>query len=163
MRLGDEAEYRALKNEWHTTPSVDGKEITLRAMGRNQNLDLLPDYFNFLFTEVATQDKHTGAMALAANATTRGSLWKYIQENFDTIHADLSKNMVVLDRFLKLSLAKFNTKEAEQEIAKFFEGKDNRGYDRTLGVTKDTILSRASYKERDGKIILEWLRANGYA
>ncbi|RDL38483.1 Metalloproteases (Zincins), catalytic [Venustampulla echinocandica] len=163
MRHGDKSEYQALKKEWQTTTSIDGKEISLRAMGRLRNLELLPDYLDFIFTTVATQDKHTGAMALAANSETRDPLWKYIQENFDTIYASLSKNMVVLDRFLKVSLQKFNGKEVEQEISIFFEPKDNRGYDRTLNVIRDTILSRAAYKERDGKLILEWLKTHGYA
>ncbi|TVY83728.1 Aminopeptidase [Lachnellula suecica] len=163
MRHGDKAEYTALKNEWHTTPSVDGREIALRAMGRIQNTDLLDDYLSFIFTEVATQDVHTGGMALAANTKTRALFWKYIQDNFASIHERLSKNMVVLDRFLKLALQKFNDRESEKEIRAFFEGKETRGYDRTLGVVSDTILGRAAYKERDAAVILEWLKAHGYA
>lgn len=163
MRYGDKSEYQALKNEWQTTTSIDGKEISFRAMGRLRNLELLPDYLDFLFNTVPTQDKHTGGMALAVNSETRESLWRYIQDNFDTIYKSLSKNMIVLDRFLKVSLGKFNDKKTEKEISTFFEGKDNRGYDRTLNVVKDTILSRASYKERDSKIVLEWLKTHGYA
>lgn len=132
-------------------------------MGRLQNLDLLPDYLKFLLTDVATQDVHTGGAALAMNHKTRALFWKHIQENFETIYARFSKNIVVLDRFLKLSLQKFNDRETEQEIKKFFAGRDNRGYDRTLGVVSDTILGRASYKERDAGVILEWLKIHGYA
>ncbi len=106
---------------------------------------------------------HTGAMALGANPRTRRALWKYIQENFDTIKEKLGKNMVVLDRFLRLSLIKFNDVEAEKEIAAFFKDKDNRGYDRTLAVVSDTILGKAKYKERDGKVILEWFKEHRYA
>jgi aminopeptidase N len=163
MRHGDTAEYEALKKEWHTTPSVDGKEIALRAMGRIQNTDLLPDYLKFIFTDVATQDVHTGAMALAANPKTRALWWKYIQDNFESIYASLSNNLIILDRFVKVSLQKFNDREAEKEIKAFFEGRDNRGYDRTLGVVSDTILGRAAYKERDASAILEWLKTHGYA
>lgn len=163
MRHGDTAEYNALKKEWLTTTSVDGKEITLRAMGRLQNTTLLPDFLEFLFKDVATQDKHTGGMALGANPKTRYEFWQYIKENFDTIHASLSKNMVVLDRFIKLSLQRFNDKKAAEDIATFFKDKDNRGYDRTLGIVNDTILGRATYKERDAAVILEWLKAHGYA
>ena len=100
---------------------------------------------------------------LAANSATRPGLWKYIQDNFDPIKEKLGKNMVVLDRFIKQSLIRFNDREVEKEIAKFFEGKDNRGYDRSLKVISDTILGRAAYKERDGKVVLEWLNAHGYA
>lgn len=163
MRHGDKSEYEALKTEWQTTPSVDGKEIALRALGRVQNTDLLPDFLKFLFTDVATQDLHTGGMALAANPKTRALFWSYIQENFESIHSRLGKNMVVLDRFLKLSLQKFNDKETEKEITKFFEGKDNRGYDRTLKIVSDTILGRAAYKKRDASVTLEWLKTHGYA
>jgi CHAD domain-containing protein len=160
---GGKSEYTALKKEWQTTASVDGKEISLRALGRIRDLDLLQDYLEFLFTDVKTQDMHTGASALAINAKTRSGFWKYIQENFDSIKEKLDKNMVVFDRFIKESLNKFNDKETEKDIAKFFEGKDNRGYDRTLNVVSDMILSRAAYKDRDRKVIMEWLTAHGYA
>jgi aminopeptidase N len=163
IRTGGRSEFDALKAEWHSTTSIDGREIALRALGRIQDTALLSEYLSLLFNDVATQDMHTGAAALSANPRTRAGLWKYIQENFDTIKGKLGKNMVVLDRFLRLSLNKFNDRETEKEIAAFFKDKDNRGYDRTLGVVSDTILGKATYKERDGKVILEWLKAHGYA
>jgi hypothetical protein len=49
------------------------------------------------------------------------------------------------------------------EISRFFEGKDNRGYDRSLKVISDTILGRAAYRARDRAVLLEWLTAHGYA
>ena len=79
------------------------------------------------------------------------------------IKEKLGGNMVVLDRFLRLSLNKFTDLEAEQDIATFFKGKDNRGYDRTLGVVSDTIKGRAAYRKRDKEILLEWLKAHSYA
>ncbi|KAE8446421.1 hypothetical protein EG329_012026 [Mollisiaceae sp. DMI_Dod_QoI] len=163
IRTGGKSEYEPLKKEWQTTTSIDGKEIALRALGRIQDVDLLPDYLNLLFYDVAVQDMHTGAVALATNPRTRHGLWKYIQDNFDPIKERLGKNMVVLDRFLKMSLNKFNDRQTEKDIAKFFEGKDNRGYDRTLSIVSDTILGRATYKERDAAVILEWLKTHGYA
>jgi aminopeptidase N len=156
-------EYNSLKQEWHTTTSIDGREITLRAMGRLQTPALLTDYLTFLFTSVATQDIHTGAVALAANSTARLGLWYYIKEHFEAVREKLGGNMVVLDRFLKMSLQKFSNRGMEKEIAGFFEGRDNRGYDRMLRVVKDTILGRAGYRERDGEAILGWLKANDYA
>lgn len=113
--------------------------------------------------QVATQDMHTGATILASNPVTRPGLWKWIRENFDAIKQRLGANMVVLDRFIKRSLIKFNDRESAREIAQFFEGRDNRGYDRSLKVISDTILGRAAYKERDGKVLLEWLTEHGYA
>jgi hypothetical protein len=163
IRTGGKTEYDALVKEWHTTPSPDIKETILRALGRIQDISLLPSYLSLVFEKVPTQDMHTGASALAVNPRTRPELWKYIQENFTDIREKLGKNMVVLDRFLRLSLTKFNDVGTEKEISAFFEGKDNRGYDRTLGIVSDTIIGRAAYKERDAKVILEWLKAHGYA
>ena len=71
--------------------------------------------------------------------------------------------MVVMELFIRHSLKSFTDWKTEQEITEFFEGRDNSGYDRALEVVKDTILGRATYKERDAAAILEWLRANGHA
>ncbi|TGO86933.1 hypothetical protein BPOR_0265g00040 [Botrytis porri] len=162
VRYGDRSEYEALKKEYRETTSVDGKEIVLRAMGRVQTPELISDYFEFLFKEVATQDVHTGASALAANTKTRYQLWQYIQDNFDPVKERLSANMVVFDRFIRLSLSAFSDDSVNKEIEKFFENKDNRGYDRSLAIIGDTIKGRAALKSRDRKVILEWLQTNGY-
>ncbi|RKF60679.1 Alanine/arginine aminopeptidase [Erysiphe neolycopersici] len=159
---GENSEYQALKNEWFKTTSIDGKEIALRALGRIQVPQVHTDYLDFLFKEVAIQDIHTGAMALSANPKARLTLWRYIQTHFNQIRSRLGKNMIVLDRFLRVSLTKFNEREIEREIAAFFANKDNRGYDRTLRIISDTILGRAAYKERDRVELLGWLKSHGY-
>lgn len=64
-----------MKKEWRETPSVDGKEIALRAMGRIQDLALLPDYLDFLFHEVATQDKHTGKLQILEHMVSCSSIF----------------------------------------------------------------------------------------
>ncbi|PQE12886.1 hypothetical protein CJF30_00002794 [Rutstroemia sp. NJR-2017a BBW] len=162
IRNGGRAEYDALKKEWYETTSVDGKEIILREMGRVQDPELVSDYFEFLFKEVPTQDTHTGAVALASNSKTRYQLWEYIQKHFDPIKERLSANMVVFDRFLKVSLTNFADEKVNDEIRNFFKDKDNRGYDRTLAIVEDLIRSRAAMKSRDRDVILEWLKTNGY-
>lgn len=163
VRYGTGAEYSALKKEWQTTTSIDGKEICLNALARLQTPELLSDFLSLLFRDVSTQDMHTGAIGLAANAKTRHGLWLYIQENFDDIRSRLGQNMVVMELFIRHSLKSFTDRKTEKEIADFFEGKDNSGYDRALAVVKDTVLGRAAYRERDGAAILGWLKANGHA
>lgn len=163
IRYGGKSEYEALKNEWSTTSTIDGKETALASLGSIQDPALLPDLLSFIFSSVAVQDMHTPASAIAANSKTRAGLWNFIKENWEMVREKLGGNMVVLDRFLKLSLQKFTDLDSERDIAKFFEGKDNRGYDRTLGVVSDTIKGRAGYRARDKDVLLEWLKARGYA
>ena len=71
--------------------------------------------------------------------------------------------MVVLDRYLKNCLTKFASHEIDQDIKDFFGQKDNTGYDRGLIQVSDTIRGNATYKERDEQLLLDWLRAYGYA
>lgn len=115
-----------------------------------------------MFTTVAIQDMHTAASSLAANPKTRAGLWDFIKKNWEMVREKLGGNMVVLSRFLNLSLQKFTDLELEQDVATFFNGKDNRGYDRILGVVSDTIKGRASYRKRDKEILLGWLKAHNY-
>jgi aminopeptidase N len=133
-------------------------------MGRVQTVDLARDFLDFTFSPaVAVQDIHSAAASLAQNSKVRGPLWEYIKEHWDSkVYPALSGNMVVFERFLKCSLNKFASFEVERDIQKFFEGKDNRGYDRGLGVIVDTITAAAKYKERDATLVREWLNVHGY-
>ncbi len=161
---GGASEYEAVKNEYLNTRSVDGKEICLQSLGRAPTPELARDFLDFLFSDqVALQDKHSGAISLASNSKTRLLLWQYLRDNWTRVHGILSSNPVVLDRLLKMCLTKFASHDVERDIATFFEGKDNRGYDRSLGVISDTIRGNANYKERDEQRVLEWLQAHGYA
>jgi aminopeptidase N len=136
----------------------------LLSLGRTKNLDLIEDFTNFLFSDkVATQDIHSGAMALAANFKARLFFWEYIKTNWETVEQKMAKNKVVLQRFVRLALSKFAAHKIEQDITTFFQDKDKSGFDRGLVIVSDAIRSNANYKERDEKSLLEWLQAHGYA
>ena len=157
-------EFEALQKHFRTTTSVDGKEIILQSLGHVADTKLADKFLNFLFSpEVAVQDIHSGASSLATNPSTRHILWKYIKTNWDSIvYPKLSSNMVVLDRFLRITLTNFANEEIAYEIRDFFKSKDNTGYDRSLGVIQDSIKSNAAYRERDADVLREWLSAHGY-
>jgi aminopeptidase N len=156
--------YEAVKKFYLNTKSVDGKEIALQSLGRVQTPELATEYLDFNFSDkVAVQDRHSAAIALAANGKTRLALWEYVKAHWDDkVFATLSGNMVVLERFLRVALNKFASYEVKKDIESFFEGKNQRGYDRGLGVVKDTIEGQAKYKERDVEVVREWLNAHGY-
>ncbi|KAF2085743.1 hypothetical protein K490DRAFT_46004 [Saccharata proteae CBS 121410] len=160
---GPEA-YEAVKQEYLSTKSIDGKEICLQSMGRVQTPELAKQYLDFSFSgAVPVQDRHSPAASLSANAKTRHALWEYIKANWDTkVFPELSGNMVVLDRYVKLSLGKFSSYEVAEDVKRFFEGKDVSGFDRALAQSNDIITGGAAYKERDGGLVREWLGAHGY-
>lgn len=161
---GGRKEYDSVKEEYLHTDSVDGKEICLAALGRAKDAGLVKDYLDFVFSDkVAIQDVHSGAVSLAANSQVRHLLWEYMKNNWSTVEGRLSANNVVFERFVRMGLAKFADHGIGEDIASFFKGKDTSAYDRALVIVSDSIRTNARYKERDEKLVLEWLRAHGYA
>jgi len=165
VTYGGKEAYEAVKHDFLTTTTVDGKETALHALGRVQTTDLATEYFNFLLHSgsVAIQDVHSGAIALAANPKTRDTLWQLIKKDWSTVKEKLFGNPVVLDRFVRVSLNKFTSVEVADDIKSFFADKDNKGYDRSLGIVQDTVRAHADYVKRDRALIEEWLSVHGYA
>lgn len=163
IKNGGEEAYKAVQKEYKTTSSIDGKEITLQSMGSVQTEDLAVDYLKFAFGgNVAIQDLHSVGASLANNSKVRHAVWEYIKQEWPMIREKLGGNMVVLERFLRMSLQKFASAEVEKDIEKFFSDKDTTGYDRGLAVVSDTIKGNARYRERDLETTREWLSAHGY-
>ncbi|KAK5730403.1 hypothetical protein LTR15_000340 [Elasticomyces elasticus] len=164
VKNGGEEEYKAMQKEFSTTTSVAGTEQALVGMGQVQTPDLAKEYLGWAFNgTVAIQDMHTVGGALGANSKVRGTLWTFIKDNFPMLREKLGGNMVVLERFLRMSLQKFASLEVEKDIQAFFKDKDNAGYDRGLAVVSDTVKGNARYRERDTEVVKEWLSAHGYA
>lgn len=156
---GGAEEYNAIVNEYLSTTSVDGREITLSALGRVRKPELIEEYLKFMLSDnVKTQDKHTPAISLSANTDARRALWEFVKANWETIYKQLSGNMVVLDRFLKNSLNKFASQEVLDDIQAFFKNKDNAGYERGLDIVSDTVRGNISWVQRDTDAVAGWLK-----
>ncbi|KAK5133365.1 hypothetical protein LTR08_007799 [Meristemomyces frigidus] len=164
VKNGGEDAYRAVQNEYLTTTSIDGKEITLSSMGQVQTAELAKDYLIWGFTsgKVAIQDVHGVGVSLANNSKVRNTLWEFIKEHWPMLREMLGGNMVVLERALRMCLQHFADFKVLEDIEAFFKDKDNTGYDRGLAVASDTIRGNAKYQERDMEIVREWLKAHGY-
>lgn len=164
VREGGKSAYEAVQREYLNTTSIDGKEICLTALGKVQSTNLVNDFLDFQYSDkVAIQDIHTGSFSLATNSRARNAFWAYVKEHWEPVSKKLSGNPVIMDRYLKTTLSKYASHEVEKDVAKFFEGKDTKGYDRGLVQVSDTVKANASYKERDQELVLEWLKAHGYA
>ncbi|KKA30158.1 hypothetical protein TD95_005376, partial [Thielaviopsis punctulata] len=161
-----------VKNEWFTTKSVDGKIISLSALGATPDAEIIEKtLLPFLFAlsppvaakdSAPSADMHALGGTLAANPLGRPAQWKFMQENWEQCLAKLG-NPVVVDRFVKVSLSAFTETKYIDEIDAFFADKDTSSFNRTLETAKDNIRARASYRERDGASLKAWLVENGYA
>lgn len=163
----------ALKEEWFTTPAIDGKEICLQALGHAEDEAviknvLLPFLFNTsppaaAADSVPAADMHILSGTLAANRVGRPLLWAYLRDNWQQFNTKLGGNPILVDRMVNVSLPKFADLDSLRDIENFFAGVSTKGFDRTLEQVKDKIRGRAAYKTRDAKGIKEWLVGNGYA
>lgn len=150
--------------EYLKTDSVAGKETCLQSLGRTKIPELTNEYLDFVLSDaVAIQDVHNGAMSVGANTKTRNLLWQYIKTNWKTVNEKLSTNNIVIDRFFRTGLNKYADRGIEKDITAFFQGKDTAAYERSLVIISDTVRGNANYKERDESLVLEWLKAHGYA
>jgi len=164
IATGSQKEFDAVWEEYKNSTSIDGKEITLQALGKLNEEKLIKQFLENCIdlSVVPTQNTHYATSALAANSTARPILWKFVQEKWDEIYKLLGGNMVLLDRFVRTGLNKFSDEKTKTEIAEFFEGKDQRGYDRAVKIVLDTISGNVKWAERDTKALAEWLKAKGY-
>jgi aminopeptidase N len=161
---GGEAEYRAVKDEYIQTTSVDGKDICLAAMGRTEKHELATDLLDFVTSDsVPPQDAHGVAHSLANNNESRIVFWEYTKSKWERVHARFSVSNIIMDRWIKMGLAHYSDFGIEEDIQKFFKDKDTKAYERSLVVVSDTIEGNAKYKQRDEQLVLEWLKAYGYA
>ena len=113
--------YNALKNEYLTTTSIDGREICLKAMGRVQSASLATDFLNFQFSDkVAVQDLQTGSAALASNSETRDVFWEWVQSHWAAILGKMTGKTVVMDRFWKNTLGRFASFKRAEEVSTLF-------------------------------------------
>lgn len=155
-----------MKKEWETTTSPDGKDFALAAAGHINDPELIQNkVIPFLFGTasdcVPSGDMHALGSVLAANPVGRPLLWKWLQENWDKATEKMA-NPVILDRFVRLTLGKFNDVKYLAEIDAFFQDKDTSSFNRTLEQVKDNVRGRVAYRERDAAVLKEWLTANKY-
>ncbi|ETS77466.1 hypothetical protein PFICI_11340 [Pestalotiopsis fici W106-1] len=160
------AAFDALKREWETTTSPDGKDFALSAIGHIRDTELinnkiLPFLFNTTSDSVPSGDMHALGSVLSTNSVARPLLWKYLQDNWGKATEKMA-NPVILDRFVRLTLGKFTESKYLDEIDEFFKDKDTASFNRTLEQVKDNVRGRVTYRERDTATIKEWLEANKY-
>lgn len=159
---GAKSEYDTVMEEYKKTTSPDGKEICLQALGRTKDTGLANDLLSFVTSEeVPAQDSHSGIASVAANNTTRSVAWDFTKSHWNRVYGRLGSNNVVLDRWVKLGLIQYSDRSIAKDIAEFYKDKDSSQFNRSLTVIADTIAGNANYRERDEKVLQEWLSAHG--
>ena len=163
-RLIDSEKFGLILHEVTHPTSLDSREIALESLGHINDKELSQKLIGYLINPdiVPTMDSHFLGRSLSTNASTKDEFWKFFKENYDEFYKLMSTNMVVLDRFIKLTLGKYQSMAMYNEIKNFFSLKDVHGFERSYKQVLDNILINSSWVERDLNEVKEWLQANGY-
>lgn len=168
VKWGGKEEYEQVKQLYLAAgPSIEIKESCLAAMSTVQDESLAVDFLEFLLSPaVSAQDVHHGAGSLGVgNKAISEVLWKFIRDHWEErIYPTYKDNMVLLDRFVRVTLNRFVSAEKANEIRTFFKGRDNNnaGYDRAVAVSLDRIEGAAKYVDREMEPVRAWLKEKKY-
>ena len=61
-----------------------------------------------------------------------------------------------------ISTGAFTSEEHIADIERFFEDKDQNGFDKLLARSLDRVRAKAAWVKRDVDDVKVWLKANGY-
>lgn len=163
-RLIDSEKFELILKEVTHPTSLDSREIALESLGHVNDKELSQKLIGYLIEPdiVPTMDSHFLGRSLSTNVTTKDEFWKFFKENYNEFYKLMSTNMVVLDRFIKITLKNYQSMEMYNEIKTFFSEKDVHGFERSYKQVLDNILINSSWVERDVNKVKEWLQENNY-
>lgn len=159
-----EADFEAILSEVTHPTSLDSREIVLGALGHIQEPVLAARLVNYLTDEsvVPVMDAHFLGVSLSKNVAVRDHFWQFFKANYARLHQLMSTNMVVLDRFIKVTLKNFQSEEMKQEVEAHFAGKDTHGFERALSQVLDQIEINGAWYTRDHAAVKQWMSENGF-
>ncbi|KAK6005847.1 hypothetical protein QM012_007489 [Aureobasidium pullulans] len=154
---GGEDEYNAMKAEYLSNCTIDGKEICIAALGRTKLPNLARDLLDFAFREhrVPLQNLHFVGMAVS-NGLCAPELWSYVKQNWDLVWQTLKVNNYALSWFLENSLCGSDDLSIERDIAAFFSDKDVPQIEEVLEIVKGSIRRNAAFKTRARSEIIDY-------
>lgn len=162
--LINELSYGLIMQEVVVPTSLDSREVTLSALGHVNNDKIFQSLISKL-TEpevIPIMDAHFLGKSLSTNVHTRDAFWTYFKANYDAIYKLMATNMVVLDRFVKLTLGNYQSTAMYHEIRDFFQDKDVHGFERSIRQVLDNVKIRAAWLDRDLHNVKQWLTDNGF-
>ena len=147
-----------------STTFLGSKITSLAALGRTKDPNLAHKYLDMVLSDdVKPQNMPAAVSAVGANNDTRYVLWEFTQKEWDKIFARFGQNKITLEKWLKFGFAQFSESKMSKQMEEFFSKQDIRGIDRAVFVACDLTDANAQYRQRDEKLVLEWLEAHGYA
>ena len=156
-REGRESDYEELLALYRAEPLHEEKNRFLGALGLFGDKKLLARTLAFTMTdEVRMQDRNGAFASVLLNPNGRALGWEYLKKNWERIGESYGKGNHLLSRLVGV-LNRNTTREAYQDIKKFFKTHSAPAAERTIEQTLEQIDSNIGWLKRDGKKIEKYL------
>ena len=163
LRDGGEKEWDALLARYHSAPTSDEKNTCLRSLGRAKSSKLIQKTLDLALSgEVKMQDVYMPIGGLGTTPEGIEKRWDWMCSNWEELVEKLPPSMTMLSSVVSICAAGFTSDEQLAKVDKFFEGKEKKGFDRSLQQSMDSIRAKANWLRRDEEDVLGWLKSNGY-
>jgi aminopeptidase 2 len=163
LQNGGEKEYDVLLNEYLTSKDADEKQTALRSLGRAKGEKLLARTVALpLGDDVKSQDFYSPLIGMRSDAEGIITLWGWMKVNWDAIKGKCPPALSMLSTIVMICTGSFTHASHVEEVKAFFEGKDQKGYQKKLEQSLDGVRAKSSWLERDGEDVKAWLETEGY-
>jgi aminopeptidase 2 len=163
LRDGGVKEWDAILARYHTAPTADEKNTCLRSLGRARSPELIKKTLDLALSgEVKMQDIYMPIGGLGTTSEGIEKRWAWMCANWDELVKKLPPSMTMLSSVVSICSAGFTSESQIRKVEDFFQNKDQKGFDRSLQQSLDSIRAKANWLRRDGEDVAGWLKENGY-
>ena len=163
VRDGDESDWKALLERFHSAPTADERNTCLRSLGRTKNPELMTKSLDLALNgEVKSQDIYMPLGGLSSTSTGIEKRFNWMKSNWGKLVEALPPSMMMLSSVVSICVAGFTKPQQLEEVNDFFSDKEKKGFDRSLEQSLDSIRAKSGWLSRDSKDVSGWLGQNGY-
>jgi aminopeptidase 2 len=163
VRDGDESDWQALLDRFHSAPTADERNTCLRTLGRAKSEHLIKKTLALaLGGEVKMQDIYMPIGGLSTTSKGVEMRWAWMKENWSELVERLPPSMSMLSSVVSICTAPFTKEEQLKEVQGFFKDVDKKGFDRSLEQSFDSVRSKMGWLARDKGDVEGWLGEKGY-
>eukprot|EP01129_Flabellula_baltica_P009755 TRINITY_DN4040_c0_g1_i2.p1 TRINITY_DN4040_c0_g1~~TRINITY_DN4040_c0_g1_i2.p1 ORF type:complete len:857 (-),score=233.95 TRINITY_DN4040_c0_g1_i2:36-2606(-) len=157
MRNGGEEEYNKVVALYEAADQPEIRIKCLVGIGLSRDEELIARALEYAVSDkVRSQDLFYLLNACASTDKGRALTWNWVKENWTRLGKILG-GAFLLGRVVTYSTQDFTTRERAEEVRAFFADKMAPGIERTVEQSIESILSNASFIEREADNLKAWL------
>lgn len=151
--------FAAIYKEVLQPSNVDSREIALGALGWAKNPEIIERLLTDLVNPkvVPTMDAHYLGQVLSKNSAAKDKYLDFFLANYSSFYDEMTKNMVVFERFVKTTLCNYQSAETLDRIVAFFKDRSTNGFQMGYEQTLDKIRINVAWYARDANDVAKFL------